>query len=311
MERYRRASVESYTSLAVLNAGQAAIFTLGLALMMLMCVSDLKDSEASVGDFVLINATMIQLYQPLNFMGTFYREVRQAIIDIETMFGILSQNPEISDKPDAKPLAVSEGRIVFDDVQFHYEATRPILKGVSFTACSPARRLRSWAHPEREVDDLAPDVSLLRAAGGRITIDGQDILDVTQTSLRAAIGMVPQDTVLFNDTIGYNIRYGRWDASDDEVREAARLAQIDGFIQSVPGGYDAQVGERGLKLGRREAARRHRAHDPQGPPILVLDEATSALDSFTEHEIQEALRASPRGARRSSSRIAVDDRGRG
>jgi len=290
MERYRRASVDSYISLAVLNAGQAAIYTFGLALMMLMCVSDLKSSQASIGDFVLINATMIQLYQPLNFMGTFYREVRQAVIDIERMFQILGQHPEIDDRPGAADLIVSEGRIVFDDVTFSYEKSRPILDRVSFRV-EPGETLAIVGPSGGGKSTISRLLfRFYEPQAGRITIDGQDILRVTQKSLRAAIGMVPQDTVLFNDSIGYNIRYGRWEASDAEVREAARLAQIDRFIESVPGGYDAQVGERGLKLSGGEKQRVAIARTIlKGPRILVLDEATSALDSFTEREIQGAL----------------------
>ena len=296
MIHYEKASTHSYVSLAVLNAGQTVIYIIGVTIMMTMCVYGIRDGHNTIGDFVLINAMMIQLSQPLNFMGTFYREVRQAIIDIETMFSILAQSPEIADKPDAKPLVVSAGRIAFEDVQFHYEPARPILRGVSFTA-----------EPGQTIAIVGPSgagkstISRLmfrfyEPQGGRITIDGQNILDVTQTSLRAAIGMVPQDTVLFNDSIGYNIRYGRWDATDEEVREAARLAQIDAFIQTVPGGYEAQVGERGLKLSGGEKQRVAIARTIlKGPPILILDEATSALDSFTEHEIQEALRRVARG----------------
>ncbi|ARN82721.1 ABCB family ABC transporter ATP-binding protein/permease [Methylocystis bryophila] len=296
MERYRRASVESYTSLAVLNAGQAAIFTLGLALMMLMCVSDLKDSEASVGDFVLINATMIQLYQPLNFMGTFYREVRQAVIDIERMFQILSRHPEIDDRPGATGLAISKGRIVFDEVTFGYERARPILDQVSFCV-QPGKTLAIVGPSGAGKSTISRLIfRFYEPQSGRILIDGQDILTVTQKSLRAAIGMVPQDTVLFNDTIGYNIRYGRWEASEAEIREAARLAQIDRFIESIPAGYDAQVGERGLKLSGGEKQRVAIARTIlKEPRILVLDEATSALDSFTEHEIQGALRGVSKG----------------
>ncbi|MBG0802358.1 ABC transporter ATP-binding protein/permease [Methylocystis sp. H4A] len=296
MIRYEQASTQSYVSLAVLNAGQTVIFIIGLTTMMVMCVYGIEAGRNTVGDFVLINLMMGQLAQPLNFMGTFYREVRQAIIDIETMFSILAQSPEILDTPGAAPLVVREGRIVFDNVAFHYEPNRPILKGVSFEA-----------EPGQTIAIVGPSgagkstISRLmyrfyEPQGGRITIDGQNILDVTQESLRAAIGMVPQDTVLFNDSIGYNIRYGRWDASDEEVREAARLAQIDRFIESVPEAYEAQVGERGLKLSGGEKQRVAIARTIlKGPPILILDEATSALDSLTEHEIQEALRRVARG----------------
>ena len=296
MERYRIASIDSYTSLAILNAGQAAIFTIGLTLVMLMCVYDIRAGRASVGDFVLINAMMIQLYQPLNFMGTFYREVRQAVVDIERMFSILGQNPEIADRPGAPPLAVREGHVTFENVEFYYDQKRPILQGVSFDV-KPGATLAIVGPSGAGKSTISRLLfRFYEPQGGRILIDGQDILAVTQASLRAAIGMVPQDTVLFNDSIGYNIRYGRWEASDAEVREAAALAQIDRFIASVPGGYDAQVGERGLKLSGGEKQRVAIARTIlKGPPILILDEATSALDSFTEHEIQEALRRVAKG----------------
>ncbi len=296
MERYRLASIDSYTSLAILNAGQAAIFTIGLTLVMVMCVYDIRAGAASVGDFVLINAMMIQLYQPLNFMGTFYREVRQAVVDIERMFSILGQNPEIADRPGAPPLVVREGRVTFENVEFYYDQKRPILQGVSFEV-KPGGTLAIVGPSGAGKSTISRLLfRFYEPQGGRILIDGQDILAVTQTSLRAAIGMVPQDTVLFNDSIGYNIRYGRWDASDAEVREAAALAQIDRFIAAVPGGYDAQVGERGLKLSGGEKQRVAIARTIlKGPPILILDEATSALDSLTEHEIQEALRRVAKG----------------
>jgi ATP-binding cassette subfamily B protein len=296
MERYRIASIDSYTSLAILNAGQAAIFTIGLTLVMLMCVYDIRAGRASVGDFVLINAMMIQLYQPLNFMGTFYREVRQAVVDIERMFSILGQNPEIADRPGAPPLKVREGHVTFENVEFYYDEKRPILQGVSFDV-KPGATLAIVGPSGAGKSTISRLLfRFYEPQGGRILIDGQDILAVTQASLRAAIGMVPQDTVLFNDSIGYNIHYGRWDASDAEVREAAALAQIDRFIASVPGGYDAQVGERGLKLSGGEKQRVAIARTIlKGPPILILDEATSALDSFTEHEIQEALRRVAKG----------------
>jgi ATP-binding cassette, subfamily B, heavy metal transporter len=233
---------------------------------------------------------MIQLYQPLNFMGMVYREIKQAVIDIETMFSILDRKPEIEDKPHARPLKVHAGSIRFDNVSFAYEPARQILKGLSFEVA--AGRTVAIVGPSGAGKSTISRL-LFRfydVTGGRILIDGEDVRDVTQTSLRAAIGMVPQDTVLFNDTIRYNIRYGRWDASDAEVEEAARLAQIDGFIRLAPKGYETEVGERGLKLSGGEKQRVAIARTIlKGPPILLLDEATSALDSHTERDIQEAL----------------------
>src|ERR1700694_1406525 len=290
MERYERASVKTYTSLAILNTGQAIIFTAGLTAIMLMCAIEVRNGTKTVGDFVLVNAMMIQLYQPLNFMGMVYREIKQAIIDIEKMFGVLSRNPEIKDIPGAKPLVVTSGNVRFDDVRFSYDPERPILKGLSFEV--PAGKTVAIVGPSGAGKSTISRLlfRLYDVSSGRILIDGQDIRNVTQSSLRASIGMVPQDTVLFNDTIRYNIRYGRWDASDAEVEEAARLAQIDGFIKMSPKGYETQVGERGLKLSGGEKQRVAIARTVlKAPPILVLDEATSALDSHTEQEIQDAL----------------------
>jgi ABC-type transport system involved in Fe-S cluster assembly fused permease/ATPase subunit len=290
MERYEDASIKAYTSLAVLNAGQAVLFSLGLGAAMVMCAYGVMAGTQTVGDFVMINAMMIQLYQPLSFMGMLYREIKQAVIDIEMMFAILKLEPEIEDRPGAAPLEVTRGAIRFENVTFAYDPDREILKGISFDV--PAGRTVAVVGPSGAGKSTISRL-LFRfydVTGGRILIDGQDIRDVTQKSLRAAIGMVPQDTVLFNDTIRYNIRYGRWEASDREVEEAARLAQIDGFIRIAPKGYETEVGERGLKLSGGEKQRVAIARTIlKGPPILLLDEATSALDSHTEKEIQDAL----------------------
>jgi ATP-binding cassette subfamily B protein len=290
MARYEDASVKAYVSLTVLNAGQAVIFTLGLAAAMVLCASDIERGVNTVGDFVMINAMMIQLYTPLNFMGMVYREIKQAVIDIELMFSILGREPEIEDRADARPLKVHAGAIRFENVSFFYDPERPILKGLTFEVAA--------GHTVAIVGPSGAGKSTISrllfrfydVTSGRILIDGQDIRDVTQQSLRAAIGMVPQDTVLFNDTIRYNIRYGRWDASDAEVEEAARQAQIDRFIRQSPRGYETEVGERGLKLSGGEKQRVAIARTIlKGPPILLLDEATSALDSHTERDIQDEL----------------------
>jgi ATP-binding cassette subfamily B protein len=314
MARYEEASVKAYTSLSVLNAGQAAIFTVGLGATMVMCAIGIKNGTNTVGDFVLINAMMIQLYQPLNFMGMVYREIKQALIDIEMMFSILSRDPEIKDAPAAPALAVSQGHIRFENVRFAYERDRPILKGISFEV--PAGRTVAVVGPSGAGKSTISRLifRFYDLSGGRITIDGQDISAVTQQSLRRAIGMVPQDTVLFNDTVRYNIRYGRWGASDAEVEDAARLAQIDGFIRLSPKGYETEVGERGLKLSGGEKQRVAIARTIlKAPPILLLDEATSALDSHTEKEIQDALERVSRGrttlviAHRLSTIVGADE----
>ena len=314
MQRYEQASVKTYTSLALLNTGQAAIFTAGLTATMMMCAFGVRSGRNTVGDFVMINAMMIQLYQPLNFMGMVYREIKQAIIDIEKMFKVLERNPEIKDMPGARPLVVTSGNVRFEDVRFAYEPERQILKGLSFEV--PAGKTVAIVGPSGAGKSTISRLlfRLYDISSGKILIDGQDIRDVTQASLRASIGMVPQDTVLFNDTIRYNIRYGRWDASDAEVEQAAQLAQIDPLIRMAPMGYETQVGERGLKLSGGEKQRVAIARTVlKAPPILVLDEATSALDSHTEHEIQEALERVSQGrtslviAHRLSTIVGADE----
>ena len=296
MQRYEKLSTRTYTSLAVLNAGQAVIFTIGLVVVIVMCIQGIRSGRNSIGDFALINLMMLQLYQPLNFMGMVYRDIKQAIVDIELMFDILNQNPEIQDAPGAAPLVVAQGGVRFENVEFSYDPQRKILRGISFEA--PAGKTIAIVGPSGAGKSTISRLlfRFYEPSAGRITIDGQDIARVTQISLRDAIGMVPQDTVLFNDSILYNIRYGRDGASEAEVAAAAESAQIDSFIRSLPQGYGAQVGERGLKLSGGEKQRVAIARTIlKAPPILVLDEATSALDSFTEREIQAALERVSRG----------------
>jgi ATP-binding cassette subfamily B protein len=314
MERFERASTQTYTSLAVLNAGQAVIFSIGMAIVMVLAARDIMAGRVSVGSFVLVNAMLVQLYIPLNFMGMLYREIKQALIDIDDMFQVLDRNPEIQDKPGAKPLKTGQGVVRFEDVHFAYIPERPILKGVSFEV--PAGHTVAIVGPSGAGKSTISRLlfRFYEPTSGRILVDGQDIADVQQESLRKVLGMVPQDTVLFNDTIGYNIQYGRWDATPEEVREAARLAQIDRFIGSLPEGYDTPVGERGLKLSGGEKQRVAIARTIlKAPPILVLDEATSALDTFTEKEIQDALDRVSRGrttlviAHRLSTVIGADE----
>ncbi len=314
MEKYEKASTQTYTSLAVLNAGQAVIFSIGMAVVMVLAAQDIIAGRASIGSFVLVNAMLVQLYIPLNFMGMLYREIKQALIDIDDMFMIIDRNPEIQDKPGAKPLVVNQGIVRFEDVHFAYIPERPILKGVTFEV--PAGHTVAIVGPSGAGKSTISRLlfRFYEPSSGRILIDGQDIADVQQASLRKVIGMVPQDTVLFNDTIGYNIQYGRWDATPEEVREAANLAQIDRFIGLLPEGYDTPVGERGLKLSGGEKQRVAIARTIlKAPPILVLDEATSALDTFTEKEIQDALDRVSRGrttlviAHRLSTVIGADE----
>ena len=290
MARYEAAAVKMWTSLAWLNIGQIVIFTTGSTVCMAMSGIAVLHGQQTIGDFVLINALLLQLAVPLNFIGMVYREIKQGLIDVEAMFNLLEVPPEIRDRPGARPLAVEGGRVRFENVAFHYDANRPILKGISFDV--PAGRTVALVGPSGAGKSTISRL-LFRfydVTGGRITIDGQDIRDVTQETLRAAIGMVPQDTVLFNDTIAYNIRYGRPGASEAEVRAAADTAQIGAFVESLPAGYATEVGERGLKLSGGEKQRVAIARTVlKAPPILILDEATSALDIHTEREIQAAL----------------------
>ena len=290
MANYENAAIRTYYTLGLLNAGQALIFSVGLTVCMLMSANAVAAGTQTVGDFVLINSLLIQVYIPLNFMGMIYREIKQGLVDIETMFALLEKNPEITDRPGAKALAVPKGNIRFETVAFSYDGVRPTLRGVDFTV--PAGQMVAIVGPTGAGKSTISRL-LFRFydfTSGRILIGGQDIREVTQDSLRAAIGIVPQDTVLFNDTIEYNIRYGRPDASEEEVREAARMAQIDGFIRELPEGYQSMVGERGLKLSGGEKQRVAIARTIlKSPPILMLDEATSALDSHTEKEIQDAF----------------------
>ena len=290
MARYERAAIRTYTSLGLLNSGQALIFTIGTVICMLLAARDVTSGALTVGGFVMINAILMQLYLPLNFMGMVYREIKQGLIDVETMFALLNEPAEIVDRPGAKPLRVTKGEIRFENVSFAYDPERPILKRVNFAV--PAGKMVAIVGPSGAGKSTISRIlfRFYELTGGRVLIDGQNIRDVTQVSLRAAIGMVPQDTVLFNDTIEYNIRYGKPDASPAEVREAARLAQIDDFIMTLPQGYEALVGERGLKLSGGEKQRVAIARTIlKAPPILMLDEATSALDSHTERDIQDAL----------------------
>lgn len=290
MAGYESAATRTWTSLAWLNFGQAVIFGAGTAICMVMSARAVMAGTQTVGDFVMINVLLLQLSIPLNFIGFLYREIRQGLTDLEAMFQLLGQPAEITDRADARPLAVEGGTVRFEDVVFHYDADRPILKGISFEV--PAGRTVAIVGPSGAGKSTISRL-LFRfydATSGRITIDGQDVRDVTQESLRKATGMVPQDTVLFNDTVAYNIRYGRPDASDADLREAARMAQISDFIEALPQGYRTEVGERGLKLSGGEKQRVAIARTIlKAPPILILDEATSALDTHTEREIQAAL----------------------
>lgn len=295
MARYEKAATQVWTSLGWLNFGQGVIFGLGQAVIMIMSALAVQRGEQTIGDFVFVNALLMQLSVPLNFIGFVYREIRQGLTDIEQMFELLEVEAEVTDRADAKPLALNstgmqKGAIAFKDVRFSYDPERPILKGISFEV--PAGKTVAIVGPSGAGKSTISRLlyRFYDIQDGSITIDGQDVRDVTQKSLRAAIGMVPQDTVLFNDTVAYNIRYGRPSADDTDVQTAAEVAQIDTFIKQLPDGYETKVGERGLKLSGGEKQRVAIARTIlKAPPILILDEATSALDTTTEHEIQSAL----------------------
>ncbi|WP_323380213.1 ABC transporter ATP-binding protein/permease [Sulfitobacter sp. F26169L] len=296
MEGYEEAAIKTNYSLAFLNFGQSVIITAGLVGVMVMAAIGVQNGTLTVGDFVMVNAYMIQITVPLNFLGTVYREIRQALVDMGQMFDLLEQPAEITDKPDAPELKVTGGQIKLDHVRFGYNPDREILKGVSLTA-EPGEMVAivgSTGSGKSTIGRLL--FRFYDVQGGSLTIDGQDVRDVTQDSLHRQIGVVPQDTVLFNDTIGYNIAYGRDGATQADVEAAAKAAQIHDFIMALPDGYETSVGERGLKLSGGEKQRVGIARTLlKDPPILLLDEATSALDSETEHEIQDALRRAGRG----------------
>ncbi|MFZ5782649.1 MAG: ABCB family ABC transporter ATP-binding protein/permease [Pseudomonadota bacterium] len=320
--RYEEAAIRSSRTLSVLNVGQGAIISVGLVAVMVMAGYGVRAGTMTIGDFVAVNAFLIQLYQPLNMLGFAYREIRQALVNMEKMFGLLEVPPEIADRPGARPIEVRGGEIVFDAVDFHYEKSRPILHGVSFRV-APGNTVAIVGSSGAGKSTISRILfRFYDVAAGSVRIDGQDIRDVTQASLRAAIGVVPQDTVLFNDTIRYNICYGRPNCTREEMEQAARLARIHDFIMSLPQGYETTVGERGLKLSGGEKQRVAIARTIlKNPHILLFDEATSALDTRTEQEIQRSLEEVSRGrttlviAHRLSTIIHADeivvlDRGR-
>lgn len=290
MAGYQQAALKTSYSLAFLNSGQSFFISVGLAAVMILAALGVQRGDLTVGDFVMVNAYMVQITSPLGFLGTVYREIRQSLVDMGEMFTLLDQPSEVTDKPDAKELKVTRGEITLDNVRFSYDPEREVLKGVSLSIA--AGETVAIVGPSGSGKSTISRL-LFRfydVSQGAIRIDGQDIRDVTQTSLHAAIGVVPQDTVLFNDTIRYNIAYGRDGATEEEIIEAAKAAQIHDFVMRLPDGYDTQVGERGLKLSGGEKQRVGIARTLlKNPPILMLDEATSALDTETERGIQDAL----------------------
>ena len=293
---YEVAAVKSQESLSKLNIGQGAIIAVGLVLNMLLAANGVKDGSMTIGDFVLVNTYLLQLYMPLNFLGFVYRQIKQSLTDMERMFSLLDVEKEVEDKKDAPDLVCDQASIRFEDVKFSYNPDRQILKGVSFDV--PAGKTVAVVGPSGAGKSTLTRLMFrfYDVLSGRITIDGQDIRDVSQTSLRRSIGIVPQDTVLFNDTIAYNIAYGRPGASDAEITNAAKLASIDRFIAALPEGSKAMVGERGLKLSGGEKQRVSIARMLlKRPKVMIFDEATSALDTRTEKDIQQALRDVSRG----------------
>jgi ABC-type transport system involved in Fe-S cluster assembly fused permease/ATPase subunit len=290
LERLRRATLKSQTTLSILNTGQQLIIAAGLVLMLWRATAGVADGRMTLGDLVMVNAFMIQLYIPLNFLGVIYREIKQALTDLDKMFTLMEREREVDDAPDAQPLQVHEGRIAFEHVSFAYEASRPILHDLSFEI--PAGKTVAVVGPSGAGKSTLARLlyRFYDVTGGAIRIDGQDIRQVTQASLRQAIGIVPQDTVLFNDTVAYNIAYGRTGAGEGEIEAAAKAARIHDFIRSTPRGYETMVGERGLKLSGGEKQRVAIARTLlKNPPIMIFDEATSALDSANERAIQAEL----------------------
>jgi ABC-type transport system involved in Fe-S cluster assembly fused permease/ATPase subunit len=290
MQRYEKAAVKSLTTLSLLNVGQGLIMSAGMTILLVLSGFRVSDGSMSIGEFTAVNLYMMQLFQPLNFLGFVYREIKQSLVDMEQMFGLLEENREVEDALGSQPLVVADGVVRFEHVSFRYDPRKPILRDVDFEVPSGHTVAIVGASGAGKSTISRLLFRFYDVDDGRITIDGQDIRDVTQSSLRAAIGIVPQDTVLFNDSIFYNIQYGRPEASPAEVEEAARLAQVHDFVMAMPDGYNTRVGERGLKLSGGEKQRVAIARTIlKAPKILLFDEATSALDTHTEREIQTAL----------------------